>query len=85
MYLSSAKKFNFSFFQFHISGLKFQISDLKFWSVMCMKNNGLDREFDKLVEGRMKKLSKINLKEEMDITQYVSILQDRDGDEVFWE
>ena len=85
MYPSSTKKFNFSFFQFHIPGLKFQISDLKFWSVMCMKNNGLDREFDKLVEGRMKKLSKINLKEEMDITQYVSILQDRDGDEVFWE
>ena len=85
MYLSSAKKFNFSFFQFHISGLKFQISDLKFWSVMCMKNNGLDREFDKLVEGRMKKLNRINLKEELDFRENISVVQDRDGDEVFGE
>ena len=28
---------------------------------MCMNNNELDRELDKLVEGRMKKLNGINL------------------------
>ena len=52
---------------------------------MCMKNNELDREFDKLVNGRMKKLSRINLKEELEFRENVSIMDnhDRDGDEVF--
>jgi hypothetical protein len=52
-----------------------------------MKNNELDREFYKLVEGRMKKLNRINLKEEMDFGENVSSMhnQDRDGDEVFGE
>ena len=52
---------------------------------MCMKNNELDREFDKLVEGRMKKLNGINLKEEIDFMDNISVVQDRDGDEVFGE
>ena len=52
---------------------------------MCMKNNELDREFDKLVEGRMKKLNRINLKEELDFRENISVVQDRDGDEVFGE
>ncbi len=52
---------------------------------MDMKNNGLDREFDKLVEGRMKKLSCINLKQELDFRDNVSTIHNRDGDEVFGE
>ena len=52
-----------------------------------MKNNGLDREFAKLVEGRMMKLNRINLKKEVDFVENVSSMynQDRDGDEVFGE
>ena len=53
--------------------------------VMCMNNNELDREFDKLVEGRMKKLNGINLKEEIDFMDNISAISDRDGDEVFGE
>ena len=45
----------------------------------------IDREFDKLVEGRMKKLSGINLKEEIDFMDNISTISDRDGDEVFGE
>ena len=52
---------------------------------MCMKNSELDREFDKLVEGRMKKLNGINLKEEIDFMDNISAISDRDGDEVFGE
>ena len=52
---------------------------------MCMKNNELDREFDKLVEGRMKKLNRINLKEELDFRDNVSMMHNQDGDEVFEE
>ena len=50
-----------------------------------MKNNELDREFDKLVEGRMKKLNRINLKEEIDFMDYISAISDGDGHEVFGE
>ena len=52
---------------------------------MCMKNNVFNREFDRLVEGRMKKLSGINLKEEVDSRENVSIMSGQDGDEVFEE
>jgi hypothetical protein len=52
---------------------------------MCVKNNGFNREFDKLVEGRMKKLNRINLKEELDSMDNISAISDRDGDEVFGE
>ena len=52
---------------------------------MCMKNNELDREFDKLVEGRMKKLNRINLKEELDFRENISVITGQDGDEVFGE
>ena len=52
---------------------------------MCMKNNELDREFDKLVEGRMKKLNRINLKEEIDFMDNISVITGQDGDEVFGE
>jgi hypothetical protein len=52
---------------------------------MYMKNNELDREFDKLVEGRMKKLNGINLKEEIDFMDNISAISDRDGHEVFGE
>ncbi len=53
--------------------------------VMCMNNNDLDREFDKLAEGRMKKLSGINLTEEIDFMDNISTISDRDGDEVLGE
>ena len=52
---------------------------------MFMKNEAFDREFDKLVEGRMKKLNGINLKEEIDFMDNISAISDRDGDEVFGE
>ena len=52
---------------------------------MCMKNNELDREFDRLAEGSMKKLNGINLKEEIDFMDNISTISDRDGDEVFGE
>lgn len=50
-----------------------------------MKDNELDGGFDKLVYGRMRKLSRINLKEELEFRENVSIMDnhDRDGDEVF--
>ena len=50
-----------------------------------MNNNELDREFDKLVEGRMKKLNGINLKEEIDFMDNISAISDGDGYEVFGE
>ena len=50
-----------------------------------MNNNELDREFDKLVNGRMKKLSRVNLKEEIDFMENISAISYRDGDEVFGE
>ena len=50
-----------------------------------MNNNELDREFDKLVNGRMKKLSRVNLKEEIDFMENISAISDSDGDEVFGE
>ena len=50
-----------------------------------MKNDVFNRKFDKLVEGRMKKLSGINLKEELDFRENVSVMSDLDGEEVFRE
>ena len=50
-----------------------------------MKNNVFDREFDRLVEGRLKKLSGLNLKEELDSRENVSVMSDLDGEEVFGE
>ncbi len=50
-----------------------------------MKNDVFNSEFDKLVEGRMKKLSGLNLKEELDSRENVSIISGQDGDEVFGE
>ena len=52
---------------------------------MCMRNDVFGREFDKLVEGRMKKLSGINLKEELDSRENVSVMSDLNGEEVFGE
>ena len=52
---------------------------------MCMNNNELDREFDKLVNGKMKKLSHVNLKEELDFRENVPTIHNRDGDELFGE
>ena len=50
-----------------------------------MKNDVFNREFDRLVERRMKKLSEINPKEEVDFRENVSIISDLDGEEVFGE
>jgi hypothetical protein len=50
-----------------------------------MKNDTMDRELDKLVKGRMKKLSHINLKEELDFRENISVITGQDGDEVFGE
>ena len=50
-----------------------------------MKNDVFNREFDRLVEGRMKKLSGINLKEEVDSRENVSVISSPDGEEVFGE
>ena len=52
---------------------------------MCMKNDVFNREFDRLVEGRMKKLSGIDLREELDSREDVSVISGQDGDEVFGE
>ena len=52
---------------------------------MCMKNDVFNREFDRLVEGRMKKLSGINLKEELDSRENVSVMSNLNGEEVFGE
>ena len=52
---------------------------------MCMKNNEPNTEFDRLIEGRMKKLSQINLKEELDFRENISELTNVDGHEVFGE
>ena len=53
--------------------------------MMFMKNEAFDRELDKLVEGRMKKLSHINLKEELQFRENISELTNIDGHEVFGE
>ena len=50
-----------------------------------MKNDLFNRELDKLVEGRMKKLSYINLKEELDFRENISELTNVDVHEVFGE
>ena len=50
-----------------------------------MKNDLFDREFDRLVEGRMKKLSGIDLGEELDSRENASVMSGQDGDEVFEE
>ncbi len=50
-----------------------------------MENDVFDREFEKLLEGRMKRLDRMNLKEELDVMESVSGMMDRDGDEVFGE
>ena len=78
-------KLFFSFPSFSKTGYKVQISDPEFSFVMCMKNNELDRKFDKLVNGRMKKLSRINLKQELDFRENISELTNVDGHEVFGE
>ena len=52
---------------------------------MFMKNEAFDRDFDKLVKGRMKKLDGINLKEELDFRENISELTNADGHEVFGE
>ena len=52
---------------------------------MYMKSDVFNRKFDKLVEGRMKKLSGINLKEEVDSRENVSAMSDLNGVEVFGE
>ena len=52
---------------------------------MCMKNDVFNGEFDRLVEGRIKKLSELNLKEELDFRENVSIMSDLNGEEVFGE
>ena len=50
-----------------------------------MRNDVFGREFDKLVEGRMKKLSGIILKEELDSMENVSAMSDLNGEEDFGE
>ena len=50
-----------------------------------MKNDVFSRELDRLVEGRIKKISELNLKEELDSRENVSIISDLDGEEVFGE
>ena len=50
-----------------------------------MRNDVFNREFDRLVEGRMKRLSGLNLKEELDSRENVSVMSGQDGDEVFEE
>ncbi len=52
---------------------------------MCMKNSELDGEFDKLAEGKVKRFSRVNLKETIDFLNTISSISDRDGDEVFGE
>ncbi|MEM0134421.1 MAG: hypothetical protein QXU18_04230 [Thermoplasmatales archaeon] len=53
-----------------------------------MKNDVFNREFDKLVEGRLKKLSKlsgINLKEELDSRENISLISGPNDKEGFGE
>ena len=50
-----------------------------------MKNDVFNSEFDRLVEGRMKKLSGIDLREELDFRENVSATSGQDGEEVFRE
>jgi len=52
---------------------------------MCMKNSGLNREFDRLVEGKIKRLKGMNLKEELEFRENGSTMHYQDGDEVFGE
>ncbi len=52
---------------------------------MPMRNDVFNRKFDKLVEGRMKKLSGLNLKEELDSRENVPAISGQDREEVFGE
>lgn len=49
---------------------------------MFMKNDAFDKELDKLVEGRMKELRRINQKEELEFKE-ISELTNPEGREVF--
>jgi hypothetical protein len=53
--------------------------------MISMKNDVFNRKFGKLVEGRLKRLSKINLKEELDFRRNISSKLDSEGKEVFGE
>jgi hypothetical protein len=74
--------FHFFHFSKQAKNFKYQTTNPE---MMCMKNSELNREFDKLLEGRMKRLDRMNLKEELDVMESVSGMMDRDGDEVFGE
>ena len=50
-----------------------------------MKNKVFSRELDRLIEGRMKKLSRINLREELEFRENISESIHHDGREVFGE
>ncbi|MEM0135926.1 MAG: hypothetical protein QXU18_12010 [Thermoplasmatales archaeon] len=50
-----------------------------------MKDDVSNWEFDKLVEGRPKKLSRINLKEELDSRGNISVISGMNGKEVSGE
>lgn len=50
-----------------------------------MKNDDFNGEFDKLIEERMKKLSGLNLREELGSRENVSVMSGPSGDEVFGE
>ena len=50
-----------------------------------MKNDLFDREFNKQVEGKLRKLSGLNLKEELDFRENISVISDQDGQDVFGE
>ena len=52
---------------------------------MCMKNDVFNREFDRLVEGRKRKPSEIDLREELDSGENVSVMSNLNGEEVFGE
>jgi hypothetical protein len=74
--------FHFNHFSDQDRNFKYPIINLR---LMCMKNDELDSEFDRLVEGRMKRLNGINLKEELEFRENGSTIHYQDGDEVFGE
>jgi len=74
--------FHFNHFSDQDRNFKYQITNPK---MMFMKNDELDGEFDRLVEGRMKRLNGINLKEELEFRENGSTMHYQDGDEVFGE
>ena len=74
--------FHFIHFSEEGARLKYPFHDFE-W--MCMKRKEMNCEMDLLLEGRMRRLDGLELREEIDFMENVSLMSGRDRDKVFGE